>query len=175
MKNCLTILMIMTTTSISMAQDGRAQTNKKTFSRQTAVSTNIAADASIIWTLLTNGADISRWNSTIVSFEGDIVQGEKIKLKSIVDPSRVFTIKVKSVKAENEMVWADGTAPFFRGVRTFSLKSNPDGTNTFSMIEKMGGLMYPMAAKHIPDFDDSFEQFAADLKREAELIQNSKN
>ena len=34
--------------------------------------------------------------------------------------------------------------------------------------------MFPMAAKHIPDFDESFTQFAADLKQEAEAVQQAK-
>ena len=43
------------------------------------------------------------------------------------------------------------------------------------MTEKIGGLMFPMAARHIPDFNPVFEQFANDLKKEAETIQKAKN
>lgn len=32
-----------------------------------------------------------------------------------------------------------------------------------------------MYAKYIPSFDDSFNAFAADLKKEAELIQSKSN
>jgi len=39
------------------------------------------------------------------------------------------------------------------------------------MREKIGGPMFPLFAKMIPPFDASFEQFAADLKAEAEKIQ----
>ena len=42
------------------------------------------------------------------------------------------------------------------------------------MIEKIGGFMFPMYAKHIPPFDQSFEQFARDLKTESETIMNAK-
>lgn len=64
------------------------------------------------------------------------------------------------------MVWGDG-----QGNREFTL--TPEGNNTvrFSMSEKMGSAMFPLYAKYIPPFDESFEQFAADLKREAEAIQ----
>ena len=44
------------------------------------------------------------------------------------------------------------------------------GTVTFNMTERIGGLMFPMYAKYIPSFDESFNAFAADLKKEAELI-----
>jgi hypothetical protein len=42
------------------------------------------------------------------------------------------------------------------------------------MTEEMGGPLIPLFSKYIPPFDESFEKFAADLKREAETIQRSK-
>ena len=75
-----------------MKRNGNATTVKTTFSRQTSVSIEIQADVSIIWTLLTNAADFTRWNSTVTSLEGNIKKGEKIKLKSILDEKRVFKI-----------------------------------------------------------------------------------
>ena len=39
------------------------------------------------------------------------------------------------------------------------------------MVEKIGGLLYPLFARMIPSFDQSFEQFAADLKKTAESLQ----
>ena len=42
------------------------------------------------------------------------------------------------------------------------------------MVEKIGGLMFPLFASQIPSFDESFEQFTADLKKEAEMIFNTK-
>lgn len=38
------------------------------------------------------------------------------------------------------------------------------------MNEKIGGPMFPLFAKMIPPFDQAFEQFANDLKNEAETI-----
>nr|WP_290933257.1 hypothetical protein [Haliscomenobacter sp.] len=65
---------------------GKALTTKTTFSRETAVSIEIQADASIVWSLLTNAADFARWNSTVVSIEGDIALGQTIRLISTLDP-----------------------------------------------------------------------------------------
>lgn len=162
--------MLMATSTFSMAQNGEANTVKKTFSRETSVSIDIKADAAIVWTLLTNAADFPRWNSTILSIEGDIKQGEKIKLKSTLDPKRVFKLKVKEFAPENKLSWGDG-----KGTRIYTISKNGNETVTFSMTEKIGGLMFPMYAKYIPSFDKSFEQFAADLKKEAEIIFNTKN
>lgn len=165
----LTILMIMTTIS-SMAQDGKAHTVKKTFSRATEVSILIEADAAIVWALLTNAEDFPRWNSTVTSLEGTIQLGEKIKLKSTLDEKRTFTLKVKEFVPEKSMVWGDG-----KGKRTYTLQPESDGKIRFTMYEKMGGLLFPLYAKYIPPFDEAFEQFAADLKSEAETIQAGAN
>jgi hypothetical protein len=66
------------------------------------------------------------------------------------------------------MVWSDGAAPMFKGVRTFELTENADGTTDFSMVEVFTGLMLPMIKGTLPDFGPPFEQYATDLKRAAE-------
>lgn len=149
-----------------MAQN--ATTVKKTFSRETTVSIDIKADASIVWALLTNASDFPRWNSTIISLEGEIKKGEKIRLKSTLDEKRIFKLKVKEMDTEKRMVWGDG-----KGMRVYTITENGNGI-AFNMTEKIGGLMFPMYAKYIPTFDASFNQFATDLKKEAEIISNTK-
>lgn len=149
---------------------GKANTTKTTFSRSTTVSINIQADRSTIWKLLTDARDFPRWNSTILSMEGSIEEGKKIKLKSTTDESRTFNLSVQTLQPEQKMIWSDGMAPFFKGVRTYTLDSNKDGSITFTMHEKLAGIMFALAAKHIPSFDEPFEQFAADLKKEAESL-----
>lgn len=154
----------------TLAQNsGKATTVKTTFHRQTSVSTTIKAEASVIWALLTNASDYARWNSTVTSIEGTIALGETIKLKSTLDAKRTFKLKVKEMQKEKRLVWGDG-----QGNRVYILTKNDDGTVTFNMTEKIGGVMFPMYAKMIPSFDASFEQFASDLKKEAESIMNSK-
>ncbi len=161
----LLMLFAMTIPTFVSAQNAPAATVRKTFSRTTSVSTVIKADPAVIWALLTNAADYKRWNSTVVSIEGDIEPGEKIRLKSTLDPKRTFKLKVKTFEPEKHLVWGDS-----KGNRSYTLTPNGDGTVAFSMVEKIGGLMFPMYAKYIPPFDASFDRFAADLKQEAEKI-----
>ncbi|HAS45657.1 MAG TPA: SRPBCC domain-containing protein [Microscillaceae bacterium] len=149
----------------STTSDGKAITIKKTFSRETAVSIEIGADQAVIWALLTNASDFSRWNSTIISIDGEIVQGEKIKLKATLDPKRTFKIKIKEVVPEKKMVWGDAM-----GNRVFTLTKQANNKVLFHMREKIGSPMFPLFASQIPPFDDAFEQYAADLKKEAESI-----
>lgn len=133
------------------------------------MSIDIKADPSIIWALLTNASDYPRWNSTILSIDGNIVLGEKINLKSTLDPKRVFKLKIKEIETNKRLVWGDAM-----GKRIYSLKKNQYGAVTFSMNEKIGGPLFPLFAKMTPSFDNAFDQFAADLKKEAETIMNSK-
>lgn len=150
-------------TSLSAtAQNGMAKTVKKTFNRTTEIHQYIDAEPSVIWSLLTNASDFSRWNSTIVSIEGNIKKGEKIRLKSTLDTSRTFKLKIKAFVPSKKLAWGDAM-----GKRTYSLQK--EGTKTlFSMTEKIGGFMFPLFANKIPPFDESFERFMADLKKEAE-------
>jgi len=144
-------------------QPGKATTTRTTFSRETSVNINISASSSVVWNLLTSASRFPAWNSTIISIEGKIAQGETIRLKSVLDAKRVFKLRIKKFDPNKLLVWGDG-----QGNRVYSIRENNDGTVTFFMTEKIGGLMFPLYAKMIPPFDNSFEQFARDLKSTAE-------
>ncbi|MBL7862198.1 MAG: SRPBCC domain-containing protein [Cyclobacteriaceae bacterium] len=156
-------------TTASFTQNGKASTVKTTFSRETSVTIEIEADPAIVWALLTKASDYPRWNSTVTAIEGTIAPGEKIKLKSTLDAKRTFTLQVKEVEVEKKLVWGDG-----QGNRTYTIKKNDRGSVVFSMSEKIGGFMFPLYANMIPPFDQSFEQFARDLKKESETIMRTK-
>ncbi len=146
----------------TIAQNGKANTIKKTFSRTTAIGQTIHANISTVWRLLTNASDYPKWNTTIVSLEGEIRLGEKIKLKSTLDTSRTFTLKVKEMIPNQRLVWGDAM-----GKRIYLLEKKGAAT-VFTMTEKIGGPIFPLFANKIPSFDESFEQFVSDLKKEAE-------
>lgn len=167
MKFPIIVLLIMTTIT-AKAQSGKASTVKKTFSRTTTINQSINAGPSVIWDLLTNASDFAKWNSTIVSMEGKIKEGEKIRLKSTLDTSRTFKLKVKEMIVEQKLVWGDAM-----GQRTYTLQKTEEST-LFTMTEKIGGFMFPLFANKIPSFDQSFEEFTADLKNEAETISKTK-
>jgi hypothetical protein len=154
---------------INLAPNGKAVTTKRAFSRETSISIDIQADKRIIWALLTNASDYARWNTTILSIEGSIIKGGKIQLKSTLDPKRVFKLSVKEFEVDNKLVWGDAM-----GKRIYILKSIGNGLTNFSMNEKIGGPIFPLFAKMIPPFDKSFDQFASDLKKEAEKISITK-
>lgn len=147
--------------------NNKATSSATTFRMETAVAINIKASSDKIMALLTNASNFVKWNSTVISVDGQIRQGEKIKLVSKLDPKRTFNLKVSQL-TPTTMVWQDGFAPIFSGVRTFSLNQKSDGTTDFSMVEVFKGIMLPMIKGSLPDFKTNFEQYALDLKVAAE-------
>ena len=83
------------------------------------VAVNIRATAESIWKLLTDAKDFPRWNSTVTSIEGEIREGEQLRLH-VSGTNRTFTPKVSGVVAGQRMTWTGGFTPVFKGVRTFN-------------------------------------------------------
>ena len=137
------------------------------FSMACGVEVNIRAQAESIWSLLTDAKDFSRWNSTVTSIEGQIREGERLRLR-VPGADRTFKPKVSGVVPNERMTWTGGFAPMFKGVRTFELRPRNDGSTDFAMEERFSGLMLPLLKGSLPDFGPVFARYANDLKREAE-------
>jgi uncharacterized protein YndB with AHSA1/START domain len=140
-----------------------ARTTRRLFSRETEVETDIHASPAAVWAILTDGTRFSEWTSTVLSIEGTIGPGERIRLRSSLDPKRTFKLTVREFAPPSTLAWGDAM-----GTRTYSLAPKPNGIVRFRMHEKIGGPLFPLFARMIPSFDASFEQFAHDLKRRAE-------
>lgn len=88
----------------------------------------------------------------------------------MASPGRTFKLKVSGFVANEGMVWSDGFAPMFRGVRTFKLTDLGEAGTRFEMEEVFAGLMLPLIVGSLPDFEPIFTTYAADLKRAAESL-----
>ena len=146
----------------------KATANIGTFSMECSVSCNISATPAKVWKILTDAASFTAWNSTLTKMEGKIALGETVELEAKSAPGRTFKLKITSLNPGNNMTWEDGFAPMFKGRRTFALTGGSSGDTVFTMTEKFWGLMLPMIKSSLPDFVPIFEQYAADLKQEAE-------
>jgi hypothetical protein len=151
-----------------MDTSGKAHQSKSTFRMECAVGINVRAKPDTLWALLTNAAVLPKWSSTVTAVEGTIALGERLALRVPAAPGRVFKPRVTELEPQKRMVWSDGAAPMFKGVRTFTLTPKDDGTTDFAMVEVFSGVMLPMIKGSLPDFGPPFEQYAGDLKREAE-------
>jgi hypothetical protein len=133
------------------------------------VTKTINAAPTTVWALLGNGSTWTEWNPTIISFDGTIALGKKVKLVTTVNPKRAFSLKVDELDAPRRMVWSDGMPlGLFTGARTYTLAPLDGDRTEFTMEEVYTGLLAPLITRSIPDLTHSFEEFAAGLKTAAE-------
>ena len=137
------------------------------FSITCRVALDIRAPAARIWSLLTDADGFPRWNSTVSRVEGQIREGERLRLH-VPGTDRTFTPTVSGLVPDKRMTWTGGFSPVFKGVRTFELRPCDDGSTQFAMEERFSGLMLPFVKGSMPDFGPVFERYANDLKVEAE-------
>ena len=134
-----------------------------------SVTREIDAAPQAIWDLLTRASGYPEWNPAVLGIEGQVAEGETLRLTSIVNPDRRFKLKVSEVEAPRHMVWSDGMPlGLFKGTRSFDVVPHGDGKSEFRMEEVYTGLMAPLITRSIPDMTESFELFADGLKRAAE-------
>jgi hypothetical protein len=132
-------------------------------------SSTIRANPDAIWAILTDGSNYSRWDSGVERVEGRIAPGETIKVYVSVNPGRAFPVKVIEFKPGQRMVWSGGMPlGLFKGVRTYTLSPEGNGTTKFTMREEYTGPLLPMIWRSIPNLAPSFTQFANGLKQRAE-------
>jgi len=137
------------------------------FSLACRVTVNVGAPAERIWALLTDARAFPRWNSTVAQIEGEIRDGAKLRIHA-PGTSRTFTPRVSDVVTNQRMTWTGGFSPIFKGVRTFELRPQGDGSTDFTMAERFSGLLLPLVKSSLPDFEPVFARYASDLKHEAE-------
>jgi hypothetical protein len=155
--------------------NGQANTKKSIFSRTTSVSIHISARQSVTWKILTNIDDFARWNSTILYLKGNLNIGSKLKVKSNLDLEKKSIYYVSNLTPPQKMMWTNGNALLFKSLITYTVDPFQDNDCLFTMTEKLYGTMAPLILGYMPDFDDTFSQFALDLKNEAEVIQKANN
>src|SRR5262245_40771292 len=125
------------------------------FSLTCRAEITIQATAEKIWRLLIDARDFPRWNSTVTSIEGTIREGARLRLR-VPGTDRVFTPLVSGVVVRERMKWTGGFAPLFKGVRTFALTPEGDGSIVFALEERFSGLMLPLVRRKLPDFGPVF-------------------
>lgn len=154
--------------STNLQSNAAATHSRTTFRMAVAVTVDIAAPPAAVWGQLVDPARQREWNSTLTRIDGDIREGGTVELVAKAAPTRTFKLKVSDVVDGQSMVWSDGFAPMFRGVRTYTLTDLGGGRTRFQMEGVFNGIMLPMIAGSLPDFPPIFETYANDLKRAAE-------
>lgn len=134
-----------------------------------SASTTINASPDSIWGILTDAPGYPKWDPGIDRIEGTIAPGNSIKAFTKRDPKRAFPAKVSDFVPGRKMTWSGGMPlGLFRGVRTFTLTPQTDGSVEFTLREVYSGPLLPLFARSIPNLTRTFEDFAAGLKAFAE-------
>ena len=133
---------------------------------QTQIS--IAASPNRVWDVLTQDMPKTPEQFGILRIEGQIKQGNRIKLWSEVAPKRAFDLHVAVLEAPRKMVWQGGMPlGLFTGTRSFLI--TPDGPKClFNMNEVFTGVLSGLITRSMPDLGPSFKKFANTLKQKAE-------
>ena len=131
-------------------------------------SATIDARPEAIWAILTDTPGYSQWDSGVISLEGNVALGEKLKVTSEVNPKRAYAVKVTEFEPGRKFAWTGGMPlGLMKGVRTFTLA--PEGGATrFTLREDFSGPLLPLIWRAIPDLQPSFDKFVAGLKQRAE-------
>ncbi len=134
-----------------------------------SATTVIAASPDKIWKILTDAPNFPNWEPGVTRIEGTIALGEKITVYTKLSPNRAFPVTVSEFVPGKKMVWSSAMPlGLFRGARTFTLTPKGKGQVEVVTREEFSGLLLPLIGRTIPDLSESFRNFAAGLKKQAE-------
>jgi hypothetical protein len=132
-------------------------------------TSTIAASPAAVWAVLSDGASWTAWDSGVDAVEGRIALGESVKLRVKAVPGRAFPVKVTTFEAPRQLRFSGGMPlGLFKGLRSYELSQDEDGTTTFRMREEYSGPLLPLIWRSMPDLAPSFERFAQGLKHRVE-------
>jgi hypothetical protein len=137
--------------------------------RHFETTTTIGASPERVWEVLADTGSWADWDSGVIGVEGEPVKGNRIKIRSELNPRRAYPVKVIDLEPNRRMAWLGGMPlALFKGVRTYTLTPDGEGRTRFDMREEFTGPLLPLIWRTMPDMNDSFRQFASGLKARAE-------
>jgi len=136
--------------------------------KEIKTSTIIDATPNRIWDILTNFSKYSDWNPFLLSVEGNLIEGQHLKINA---GGMKFQPEILVVKENQELRWK-GKLLFkglFDGEHKFHIIDNKDGTSTFKQEELFTGLLVGLFAKKLDsETKHGFEAMNQKLKELAE-------
>ncbi len=137
--------------------------------RTYSATTSIKASPQTIWNILTDAPNYPTWDPGVIRIEGTIAPGAKITAYTKLSPNRAFPVTVTEFVPNQRMIWTGGMPlGLFKGVRTFTLTPQSDGSVTCTVREEFSGPLLPLFGRSLPDMTQPFEDFVAGLKAHAE-------
>lgn len=134
------------------------------------IETNIVINATAekIWKILIDFKRYPEWNPFILSMEGEVNEGARLKANI---KGMKFTPVVLAVRANREFRWLGNfiIKGLFDGEHYFLLNQNNDGTTTLTHGEYFNGVLVPVFSKTLDKkTKEGFENLNLALKERAE-------
>lgn len=132
----------------------------------------IEAPASVVWSVLTDGNDLS-WNPFMSKLEGNLEVGSQLEVSVGLGKQMTFRPTVLVADTDKELRWLGRLiAPgVFDGEHVFELEALPDGTTRLNHWEEFEGVLVPFfGAKLIRDTVPGFQAMNEALKAKAESL-----
>jgi hypothetical protein len=137
--------------------------------RHFETETSIEAAPEQVWEVLADTGSWPDWDSGVLAVEGEAAKGNRIKIRSELNPKRAYPVKVIEFEPGYRMAWQGGMPlGLFKGVRKYTLAPEREGRTRFVMREEFSGPLLPLIWRSIPDMNDSFRQFTSGLKQRVE-------
>ena len=130
----------------------------------------IRARREVVWDVLTTSAKYGDWNPEIVSVDGLMAAGARLKMRVKVGSGaiRPVTLQVTAFDPPARMEWTGGLPlGLFTGRRILSL-TPVDGQVEFRMVVQMSGPLAGLMVKAVGDRQAEIDSFSAALKRRVE-------
>ena len=132
----------------------------------------INASAGIVWSILTDFDDFSRWNPFIRKISGKLQEGAQIEV-SITPPNSngmKFRPKILTYDPERELRWLGNfwIPKLFDGEHSLVIKEISENKVLFIQKERFSGLFVPFLSGTLKDTQSGFEMMNHALKEEAE-------
>ncbi|PKG41568.1 SRPBCC domain-containing protein [Psychroflexus sp. MES1-P1E] len=136
--------------------------------KQIKTSITINASRQKTWEILTDFEKYSDWNSFIKSVSGEVIVGNRIKVKL---QGMIFKPVVMTFKENIEFKWLGHLLykGLFDGEHRFYLTDNEDGSVNFEQSENFSGILVNLFSKSLDkNTRNGFEQMNKELKVLAE-------
>ncbi len=133
---------------------------------------DINTSAEKVWQILTDFKNYPQWNPVIKSAEGNIREGEFLKVQ-IQPPGRsamIFQPKVLKAEINKELRWKGKfiIPGLFDGEHSFVLKEISRQKTKFFHSEKFTGILVPLFKSVLKDSERGFEMMNEALKLRCE-------
>lgn len=141
-------------------------------SRTIETTTEIAAPAPRVWSLLTGFAELPAWSRFILSIEGQAEPGSRLTVR-LDNGGKVMTVRpeLQVLDERGELRWLGtvGAKFLFAGEHYFKVEALPDGRTRLIHGEIFSGVLVPLLWKQLDTKTRfSFEEFNAALRARAE-------